>query len=69
MERFTFFVFDRKYPFWINLIQKTKMISLSSDLVPKLIHKYTKANGGVDFFWFRREIPFLGKFGSKIKNC
>ena len=25
---FTFFVFDRKYPFWANLVQKMKIVSL-----------------------------------------
>ena len=26
-------------------------------------------NGGVQFFCFRLEIPILGKFGFKIRNC
>ena len=26
---FTFFVFERKYPFWANLVQKSKIITLS----------------------------------------
>ena len=34
---FTFFVFKWKYPFWANLVQKMKMISLSWNLVPRLI--------------------------------
>ena len=25
MTMFTFFVFDRKYPFWANLVQKSKL--------------------------------------------
>ena len=37
MVIFTFSVFDRKYPFWANLVQKVKIISLSWNLVPRLI--------------------------------
>ena len=33
---FAFFVFDWKYPFWANLVQKVKIISLSWNLVPTL---------------------------------
>ena len=33
----TFFVFDWKYLFWANLVQKVKLISLSWNLVPRLI--------------------------------
>ena len=34
---FTFSVFDQKYPFWANLLQKVKIISWSWNLVPRLI--------------------------------
>ena len=37
MMLFTFFVFDRKYPFWANLVQNVKIISLSWKLVSRLI--------------------------------
>ena len=37
MVMFIFFVFDRKYPFWANLVQKVKIISWSWNLVPTLI--------------------------------
>ena len=37
MVMFTFFVFDRKYLFWANLVQNVKIISLSRNLVPILI--------------------------------
>ena len=30
-------VFDRKHPFWANLVQKVKIVSLSWNLVPRLI--------------------------------
>ena len=33
----TFFVFDWKYLFWANLVQKVKLISLSWNLVSRLI--------------------------------
>ena len=31
------FVFERKYPFWVNLLQKPKIVSLSQNLVHRLI--------------------------------
>ena len=34
---FTFSVLDRKYPFWPNLVQNIKIVSLSLNLVPRLI--------------------------------
>ena len=32
-----FSVFDRKFPFWVNLVQKIKFVCLSWNLVPRLI--------------------------------
>ena len=40
MVMFTFSVFDQKYPFWGNLVQKVKIISWSWNLVPRLIRIY-----------------------------
>ena len=37
MVMFTFSVFDWKYPFWENLVQKIKIVSLSRNLVSRLI--------------------------------
>ena len=37
MVMFNFSVFDWKYPFWTNLVQKVKIISWSWNLVPRLI--------------------------------
>ena len=37
MVVFTFFVFDQKCPFWTNLFQNVKIISLSWNLVSRLI--------------------------------
>ena len=31
--------------------------------------EYTEVSGGVYFFRFRQEIPFLGKFGPQNQNC
>ena len=36
MVMFTFPVFDRKYPFWANLVKKVKIISWNWNLVPRL---------------------------------
>ena len=93
-----FFLFARKYPFWANFVQKIKILSLSSNLVPKLIRicriqwcdahfycfcfsleipflgkfgpdkfEYAEVDGGVHFFVFRSQIPFLGNLVQKIK--
>ena len=35
--KFTFSVFNGKYPFWASLVQKIKIFSLSQNLVPRLI--------------------------------
>ena len=37
MVMFILSVFDWKYPFWANLVQKVKLICLSWNLVPRLI--------------------------------
>ena len=37
MMLFSFLIFERKYPFWRNLVQKVKIISWSWNLVPALI--------------------------------
>ena len=67
MVMFPFSVFDGKYPFWEKMVQKIKIVSLSLNLVPRLIWIYRKLSGDVHFFRFRPEIPFLGKFDPKIQ--
>ena len=52
----TFSVLDRKYTFWVNLVQQSKLSG-------------AEFNGAVYFFCFWPEVPFLGKFGPKNKNC
>ena len=37
MVLFMFSVLEQKHPFWANLVQKIKSVSLSSNLVPGLI--------------------------------
>ena len=64
---FTFFVFDQKCSFWANLVQKIKIVSLSWNLVPRLI-KYAEFSDDVHFFCFGPEISLLNKFGPKNQN-
>ena len=73
MVIFTFSVCDRKYPFWVNLIQKVKINSLSWNMIPTLIRirriqwrcsLYAEFNHAEN----RLKIPFLGKFGPKNQD-
>ena len=66
MVLFTFSIFDRKYPFLENLVQKIKIPSLSWNSVQNLIG-ICRIGWWFFFFFFclRPEIPFLGKFGPK----
>ena len=64
----TFSVLERKHPFWVNLVQKIKIVSLSWNLVPRLI-RTCRIQWWCAFFGFRPETPFLGKFGSNSQNC
>ena len=68
MILFTFFVFEWKYPFWANLVQKVKIISWSWNLVARLI-RICRIQWCCSLFCFWVEIPFLGKFGPKNQNC
>ena len=72
MIMFTFSVLDRKYSFWANLVQKSKIVSLSWNLVPRLTwicRIQWSFSFLFFFFFFRPEILFLGKFGAKIQDC
>ena len=70
MVVFTLSVIDRKLPFWANLVQKPKIVSLSWHLVPRLTRICNvELNGAVRFLYFRPETPFLDKFGPKTQNC
>ena len=62
--------FDQNYSFWASLVQKVKVVSLSWNLVLRLINfEYAEFNGGVYFLSFRPKIPFFVKFCPKIQNC
>ena len=63
---FTFSVIYRKYPFCVNLVQKIKIISLSWDLVLRLIWICT-IQWWCSFFVFDWKYPFLANLVQKIK--
>ena len=54
--------------FWVNLVQKLKIVSLSSNFVSRLIKIYTFP-WWCSLFLFSTGNTFLGKFGSKNQNC
>ena len=56
--------FDRKYPFWTNLVQKVKIISLSWNLVPTLI-RICWIQWRCSLFSFSNRNVFLGQIGAK----
>ena len=66
MTLFTFSVLEWKHPFWANWIPK---INCQFKLKFGTKTKSKKQNSIVNFFCFRLEAPFLGKFGPKIQNC
>ena len=41
---FNFSNFDWKYPFWVNLVKKIKIVSLSGNLVPTISYKIFETN-------------------------
>ena len=61
-------VLDLAYPFWANLVQKSKL-PVQTEILDRNQFEYAEFNGGVNFFHFWREIPFLGKVGQKKQNC
>ena len=63
----TFSVFQWKYPFWAYLVQKNKIVSLSRNLVQRIIAicKIPLSTFSV----FSLEIPFLNKFVPKNRDC
>ena len=69
MVMFTFSFFNRKYPFWTNLIQKIKTVSLSQNLILKLIRICRIQWRDVHLYCFLPEAPFLGKYCPKDQNC
>ena len=61
---FTFSVLNRKYTFWANLVQKIKIVSLSWNLVPRLIRIYN-IQWWYHFFLFWRGNNLFGQVWSK----
>ena len=54
--------------FWVNLVQKIKIVGLNWNLVRRLIC-ICKNNRDVHFSCYWLKIPFLGKFSSKNQKC
>ena len=67
MVMLTFSIFDRKYPFWANLVQKTKIVSLSWNLVPRLIWKF-RIQWCCSLFIFETKNNFIVQIWSKNSN-
>ena len=67
MTLFAFLIFDRKYPFYANLVQKNNIISLSWNLLPMLI-PVCRIQWWRWLFLIKLEILFLGKFGPKNED-
>ena len=62
------FAFDWKYTFWVNLVQKFKIVNLSSNLVLILI-QICRISEWCPAFLFSTKNTFLGKFRPKNQNC
>ena len=68
MVMFGFSVFERKYSIWTTLIQKLKILSLSENLVPRVI-QICLAQWCCSLFPFPHTNAFLGKIRSKKQDC
>ena len=60
-------VSDGKHPFWVNLVQKIKTVSLRNFVTRKF--QYAEFKGAAHFFYIEPETPFLDKFSPKNQNC
>ena len=60
MMLFTLFLFEWKHPFWANLVQKIKIISLSWNLVPTLI-RTCRIEWWCSLFLFLIENKYFGQ--------
>ena len=61
---FAFSVLDQKHPFWATLVQKIKIVTLSRNLVPRLIGICRIQWWFLLFLFFTRIILF-GKLGKQ----
>ena len=64
MVVFTFSILDGEHPFWANLFQKIKIISLSVNLVPGLI-RICRIQWRCLLFLFSSENTIFGQIWSK----
>ena len=64
MALFIFSVLDRKHPFWANLAQKIEVVSLSWNLIPRLI-RISRIQWRSSLFLFETENTLLGQLWSK----
>ena len=62
-----FSVLDQKYPFWAKLVQKIKIVSLSQNLVSRLIWICKVQWWCSPFFVFYWEYPFWANLVKKLK--
>ena len=67
MVMFILSVFDWKYPFWANLVQKVKIISWSWNLVARLI-RICRIQQCCSVFWFLSGNTFFGEIWSKTSK-
>ena len=68
MVMFGFSVFERKYSIWTTLIQKLKILSLSENLVPRVI-QICLAQWRCSLFPFPHTNAFFGQIRSKKQDC
>ena len=61
---FPFLLFEWKYPFWGNMVQKNKIVTLSWNLVPTII-RTCRIQWWWSFFLFLIRNTFLGQIWSK----
>ena len=62
-----FSVLDQINPFWVNLVKTIKIVSISSNLVPRLI--WICGIQWCSLFQFLTGNNFLGKIGPKNQHC
>ena len=63
----TFSVFDQEYTFWANLVQKIETVSLSRNLVPRLIRICRSQRWSLLFLFWTRNILFKKIWSKKSK--
>ena len=67
MMVFTFSASNRKYAFWVTLVQQFKIIY--GEVQQQDQSEYAEFYDDVHVLCIRPEIPFLGTFGQKHQNC